>query len=89
MNFWVNGIETPVIVDEYIPVKGNTPCFSSTKDEELWVFLLEKAWAKLHGTYCRTEGGTPSFASTHLQGVPSYSVTHTDLKTVDEKEKFF
>jgi len=89
MTFWINGIETPVIVDDYFPCKNNQPCFSSSDTQEIWAMLLEKAWAKLYGTYARTEGGTPSFASVHLQGVPSWSITHADLKTTDEREKFW
>lgn len=89
MTFWINGVETPVIVDDHIPCRNNNPCFSSTDTQEIWAMLLEKAWAKLYGAYARTEGGQPSFASVHLQGVPSWSLTHADLKTTDEKEKFW
>lgn len=63
LTLYVNGVLTPIIVDDWIPVtRNNKPAFSSTHDEELWVILLEKAWAKLHKTYARTEGGLPSFA---------------------------
>jgi hypothetical protein len=57
MTFFINGIESPVIVDDYLPIRHNKPCFTRSKDEELWCSLLEKGWAKLHGTYARVEGG--------------------------------
>ena len=40
--------------------------------------LLEKAWAKLHGSYCRTEGGQTSHASQHMIGLPAFTCTHED-----------
>jgi calpain-15 len=65
--------------------RNNRPAFSSTKDEELWVILLEKAWAKLHKTYARTEGGLPSFATIHLLGTPAESHFHEDMQKDVEK----
>ena len=47
MRFYINGAEYPVYVDDYLPVRHNRPCFSSSRVGELWVILLEKAWAKL------------------------------------------
>ena len=82
MSFFVNGIETPVIVDDYLPTRYDSCCFTRSKDEELWCSLLEKGWAKLHGSYARTEGGQSAQASYHVQGVPADSVNHPyDLKT--------
>jgi hypothetical protein len=65
---YVNGVKTPVIIDDYIPVwsQNNLPIFAKATEEELWVVLLEKAWAKLHGTYCRTESSSPFFAASHF-----------------------
>ena len=84
--FWVNGVQTPVIIDDYIPVTmSGKPAFASCKNGEIWVSLLEKAWAKLHGTYLRTQGGLPCFAANHIMGVPGKSV-HNNSKT---KEQFF
>lgn len=61
--FYVNGTKTPVIVDDYFPVtEWGSLAFSSSKDGEIWVSILEKAWAKLHGSYARVEGGSPHFA---------------------------
>ena len=52
MTFYVNGILTPVVVDDWIPVNLRCkPVFANTKDQEIWVMLLEKGWAKLHGSY--------------------------------------
>lgn len=78
MTLFVNGILTPVVVDDWIPVtRSNRPAFASCKsDQEIWVILLEKAWAKLHKTYARTEGGLPSFATIHLLGTPASSYYH-------------
>jgi len=61
MTFFVNGIETPVIVDDYLPTHSDypdNPAFSCSKDRgELWVSLLEKGWAKLYGSFARIVGG--------------------------------
>ena len=61
MTFFVNGIETPVIVDDFLPVKKfavNKPAFgTSSESGELWISLLEKGWAKLYGSYARIVGG--------------------------------
>ena len=89
IRFYLNGKETPVIVDDYLPVKQDgTPAFATCRDGELWVSLLEKAWAKLHGSYARMEGGLPSHAATHLAGVPAESYLHDDLES-SEHEGFF
>jgi hypothetical protein len=48
--------------------------------------LLEKAWAKLYGTYARIEGGDPAFAAVHLEGAPAVTTWHKEIK---DKEKFW
>ena len=60
--FRLNGIWKLVLVDDYIPCYGSWGknfAFSSTNGNELWVILLEKAWAKLNGNYARVIGGDP------------------------------
>lgn len=68
INLYVNGLRTPVIIDDFIPVwpHNNEPIFARSKREDLWVLLLEKAWAKLHGTYSRIEGSSPAIAANHF-----------------------
>jgi hypothetical protein len=75
LKLWVNGIETPVIIDDYVPSRsGNDPCFAKAKSGDLWVCLIEKAWAKLLGSYGATMTGYALWASEHLTGLPSYTV---------------
>ena len=42
-----------MIVDDFLPYdqSTNTPIFSKTADGSFWLSILEKAWAKIHGTY--------------------------------------
>jgi calpain-15 len=87
VTLYINGIETPVLIDDYLPTKYGKPAFASSNDNELWVILLEKAWAKLHGSYALTQAGLPTFASIHLSGVPSYDVEHKDI--ADEIDDFW
>ena len=78
MYFYINGVKTPVIVDSWIPVRNGRPAFAKAKGGEMWVSLLEKGWAKLHGTYARTAGGLPVFAGIHLTGNPGRMLDHDD-----------
>ncbi|KAM3127865.1 hypothetical protein pb186bvf_020018, partial [Paramecium bursaria] len=62
-----------VVVDDYIPCsqKGG-PIFSKNQENELWVLLIEKAYAKLYGSYQSLElGGDPADALYELTGAPS------------------
>ena len=58
----IGGVWELVLVDDYIPcygTYGKNPAFTSTNGNELWVILLEKAWAKLNGNYAKAIGGEP------------------------------
>jgi hypothetical protein len=82
--FYLNGIKQPVIVDDFIPVNGNQPAFSSTREDEIWAMLMEKAWAKIQGTYARTVGGLPADAGIHTMGVPGVSIWHDNLNDTEK-----
>ena len=87
MKFHINGVEKLVMVDDYLPVRQEGGlAFAGAKEGELWVSLLEKGWAKLHGTYARVESGIPCFACSHLTGVPPESINHDE---VEDKDKFW
>lgn len=78
MSFYVNGVEYPVVVDDWMPIVNGDSVFAKTVGGELWVFLMEKAWAKLQGSYARTESGRPFIALPHIIGTPAWFQTHSD-----------
>ena len=66
-----NGEWVKVTVDDYIPCYyGGGPMFCRAEGDELWVLLLEKAYAKLHGNYCQLRAGFVSHGMSDLTGAP-------------------
>lgn len=55
------GVYKEIIIDDFIPVfEGtNRPVFCRPIGKEVWVMLLEKAWAKISGSYGDTSAGYP------------------------------
>lgn len=72
-----NGTWREVVIDDYFPCDMNEPVFSHAHGNELWVMLLEKAWAKLHGSYERIEAGLAENVFRDLTGAPA-SVHYND-----------
>ena len=54
------GKKRTVVVDDKIPCRNGKPVFCRNNDGEyeIWPMILEKAWAKVHGSYEMIEGGT-------------------------------
>ena len=63
VNLCINGEFQMVEIDDFFPCwKGNQGNFSSAfskprNNNLLWVLILEKAWAKVNGSYDLTVGG--------------------------------
>ncbi|CAA2992302.1 calpain-type cysteine protease DEK1 [Olea europaea subsp. europaea] len=70
VRFCIQGEWVPVVVDDWIPCESpGKPAFAtSRKGNELWVSVLEKAYAKLHGSYEALEGGLVQDALVDLTG---------------------
>jgi len=60
------------VLDDYVAIDkhDNQLMFSSTETNELYVILLEKAWAKACGNYANTIGGLEYEALKALTGAP-------------------
>lgn len=69
---YVGGSATRVVIDDFIPCKEwGAPAFTSNHGTELWAMLLEKAYAKIHGSYSRLISGHPEDAFQDLTGMPA------------------
>ena len=73
INHTKDGIWKRTVVDDFLLVRGVAPMFARNRRNaaELWVPLLEKAWAKVHGGYKSLQVGKACNALTDLTGSPS------------------
>lgn len=79
LNLCKNGEWTTVTIDDFLPCSpGEGPIYSHTQGNELWVLLLEKALAKLHGSYAMLRSGFTFEAFVDLTGAPYRDVRFFD-----------
>jgi len=80
-----NGQWQTVTVDDYFPCwPGGGPAYSRSHGNELWVLLLEKAYAKLHGSYGAIKMGWAYEAMLDLSGCP-YATIRLEDPDVQER----
>ena len=77
----IDGCWQVVIIDDYFPCykSSKKPLFAQSNGSELWVMLLEKAWAKVNGCYFNTIGGWSSEVLFSLTSFPVYTINHENL----------
>ena len=67
INYFINGRWQRVFVDDYFPCRMNDKSifgefyFSCSFQNEIWVSLIEKAWAKINGSYANIDYGGYSY----------------------------
>ena len=72
----VGGVWEDVIIDDRIPSMNQKgfvpqPVFSSNRGTDIWVPLIEKAWAKIHGGYLNVEKGSMEESLHAMTGAPT------------------
>eukprot|EP00466_Bigelowiella_natans_P011466 jgi/Bigna1/78372/fgenesh1_pg.54_\ len=75
VRFCSNGKWKEVIVDDLIPcLPGGGPVFSRNNGKEVWVLIVEKAYAKLYRSYTALKGGHEFQALEDLTGFPAMRI---------------
>ena len=97
--FRISGVWKLVLIDDYFPCYGRYGlnfAFSYTNGNELWVVLIEKAWAKLNGNYVKVIGGEPHEVFDHITNAYSekFAIGKIDSETLwrhlkDSEDKGF
>jgi len=82
VELYLNGEKTEIIIDDQIPVHGGTKdvAFSSSTGNDVWVQLIEKAWAKANGGYDKIVFGLSSEVLHAITGAPTFAYEHENLK---------
>lgn len=70
IEYFYDGMKRNIVIDDLLLCKDKEPFFSHNNGDELWVMLLEKAYAKVVGDYGKIEGGIPFLALNDLTGMP-------------------
>jgi len=69
----VNGEFKTILLDDYVPVykyAPHIPSFIRSDSFNIWAILLEKAWAKINGSYEAITGGHQAEAFSFLTPYP-------------------
>ena len=85
ITLFIDGKRQIVIVDDYLPAfkKYNKACYAQSNKDEIWVMLLEKAWAKVNGGYANIISGLPCEAMEALTGIGSLIYDLENVEDVD------
>ena len=79
--FFIDGKFQIVIIDDYLPVNKKTKkiCYSKPYNNEIWLCILEKAWAKINGGYSNIIKGWMRHALQAFTSFPSQSIKHDEI----------
>ncbi|ORC88963.1 calpain cysteine peptidase [Trypanosoma theileri] len=88
VTFNKNGWWQNVIVDNYLPVVGGVAKYARSANDpcEMWVSMMEKAYAKLHGSYANIIAGDPLLALQDLSGYPTTRYDESLAKDIEAED---
>lgn len=92
IKFVKNGEWVEVTIDDLFPCYPfGGPLFSRSQGNEMWVLLIEKAYAKVHGNYFTLRGGFANEGMMDLTGCPStnYDFENIKVKSIIESGHLF
>lgn len=78
MKLCVDGEWKVIGIDDHIPTLYDKPAFTRGKNSEIWVMVIEKAWAKLFNSYENIEAGYPTEVLHCLTGAPTRTIFTSD-----------
>lgn len=93
LKLYLDGVPREIVVDDLLPYDSHKEQWAFSRSgqdldgKEIWVQLLEKAWAKIYGSYQRIEAGDIGEAFTTLTGAPTHMFNHEDY--ADDPEKLW
>jgi hypothetical protein len=81
VTLYISGYPFTIVVDHQFPYdeKKRKLAFANTNQKELWVMLLEKAWAKVHGNYTNIDEGDPRESLAAITGAPVEMLEHPSI----------
>ncbi len=82
---FIDGKWQVVIIDDYFVMEKGQKKFSYAKPNgfELWVIILEKAWAKVNGGYANTISGNPKDVMMAFTGFSVEDIRHKEEELED------
>lgn len=91
--FWYYGQWVDVVIDDRLPIKTISKrlvfCNNRQEPDEYWAALLEKAYAKMCGSYENLDGGMTTDALVDMTGGIQESFEIKDMRTDKQKDEIW
>jgi len=78
VTLYIAGAPRTIVVDDHFLAYDRRWAATCSREEEIWVMVIEKAWAKAHGAYGTICGGDSRESLSSLTGAPTTLLKHGD-----------
>lgn len=83
LQFYIRGKPWIITIDDTILRYSDGSNYFSKIEDNLWIPLLEKGWAKVKGSYTHTDGGWAQNGIRAFTGAPVFEYWVKDLEETD------